>query len=321
MEGLQTTWGWILAVDLFCSGLGAGVFIIAALLALTTGERFKKTVRFGAWAGAIAIVVGVVFLLLDVGKPFRAIVLFNSFDNLGSWMARGAWLLFSAILIYGLFALLWTEPVLKWLESKVKFVYKTRTLWRVLLAILGILVSLGVAAYTGILLSTLPFRSLWNSWWVPAVFGASALLTGGALMLAFVSLREKGAKALQIVLAVWVLLLVAAEAFVLWKYLTAAQAGSADLVRSVETLLGGSLGTAFWVVVVGLGLAVPLLWVLFRLTGLRALQAAVIPIVGVVSCLIGGWTLRFLILSAGLPNALTSPAFSQALDGVKWLVK
>jgi formate-dependent nitrite reductase membrane component NrfD len=311
----------MLAVDLFCSGLGAGAFIVAAVLALTTGERFKKTVCFGAWAGAIAIAVGVVMLLLDVGQPFRAVVLFQSFTHLhSSWMARGAWLLFGGIVLNGLFALLWTDRVLKWLESRVKFVVEKRAVWRTILAVLGILVNAGIAVYTGVLLGVLPFRPLWNTWWLPAVFSASALLTGGALMFAFVSLREEGAKRLQVVLGIWVLLLIAAEGVLLWQYLNVVKGGTADAARSVETLLGGGLGTAFWAVVVGLGLAVPLLWVLFRLTGVRKLQAAVVPLVGVVSCLIGAWTLRFVVLAAGLPQSLTSPAFSQALDGVRFFV-
>jgi formate-dependent nitrite reductase membrane component NrfD len=85
---LQTTWGWLVAIDLFCGGLAAGAFVTIALLALLTGERFKSTIRFGAWASALLVALGALTLLLDVGKPFRAIVLFRSFVHLDSWMAR-----------------------------------------------------------------------------------------------------------------------------------------------------------------------------------------------------------------------------------------
>jgi hypothetical protein len=54
---------------------------------------------------------------------------------------------------------------------------------------------------------------------------------------------------------------------------------------------------------------------------LKKRAAFIVPLIGLTSCLIGGWTLRFLVLSAGLPQSLSSPAFSQALDGVRWFIK
>ena len=244
----------------------------------------------------------------------------QSFSNFSSWMAIGAWLLFGAILFNGLFALLWTDKVLDWVGARVKFVKEQRKVFRVILAVLGIFINLGVAVYTGVLLSVLPFRPLWNTWWLPALFTASALDTGVGLVTGFATLRERaeGAKKLRIWLEAFIITLILVEGAVLYLYLSNMLKSGGEVVNAVQLLTKGVLSTPFWVVVVGMGLAIPLLVCLTQLAGFLKKQAAfVVPLIGLLSCLIGGWTLRYLVLSAGLPSSLASPAFSQALDGVR----
>lgn len=321
MTEIQSTWGWLLAIDLFCSGLGAGAFIVVAILALTTGERFKATVRFGAWASAIVIVTGVLSLLLDVGQPLRAVVLFRSFVHIHSWMMRGAWLLFSAILVNGLFALLWTDRVLEWAGSHLKPVAAGRKALRALLAILGIAVNIGVASYTGILLSVLPFRPLWYTSLLPALFIASALLAGATLVAAYANLGERAEKApgLRLVLAALVMLLAIGEGVIIWLYLTEMRGGTVDAVRSLDFMAGGMLGILFWGLAVALGVAVPFLAFGSHLFRWRAAPVAAVAWVGLVAALAGAWTLRFVVLSAGLPAMIASPALQQALEGIKYI--
>lgn len=319
---IQNTWGWLVAVYLFLGGLGAGAFVTVAVISLVTGERFKSTVRFGAWASAIAIAVGTLCLLIDVGKPFRALVLFRSFVHFSSWMTIGAWLLFGAILFDGLFALFWTEPVLKWVEARWKFPVEQRKAFRIILAVLGIFINLGVAVYTGVLLGAPQFRPFWHTWWLPALFTASALDTGVGLVTGYATLRERSEKshALRNVLEGCIIALILIEASVLYLYLSNMLKASPDAVRSAELLTSGALRVPFWLVVVGLGLAVPLLVCATQLGGLLKKRAAVVvPLIGLVSCLIGGWTLRYLVLSAGLPQMLASPALEQILQGVKFI--
>lgn len=319
---IQNTWGWLVAVDLFLGGLGAGAMVAVAVIALTTGERFKSTIRFGAWASAVAIALGTLFLLIDVGKPLRALVLFRSFVNFGSWMTIGAWLLFGAILLNGLFALLWTEPVLNWVGARWKFPVEQRKVFRVILAVLGIFVNLGVALYTGLLLSTPQFRPFWHTWWLPALFVASALYTGVGLIAGYAALREHSVESRTVrnVLAGCIIALILIEAAVLYLYISNMLKASPDAARSAELLTSGALRVPFWLLVVGLGLAVPLIVFATQLGGLLKKRAAfVVPLIGLLSCLIGGWTLRYLVLSAGLPQMLASPALEQILQGVKFV--
>lgn len=321
MTEIQTTWGWLLAIDLFGSGLGAGTFFVVAIMALLSGERFKSTVRFGAWASAVVIVAGVLTLLLDVGQPLRAMVLFQSFVNPDSWMMRGAWLLFSAIVVNGLFALLWTDRALELAGRVWKGFVTKRSIFRGILAVLGLAVNAGVAAYTGILLSVLPFRPLWHTELLPVLFISSALFTGLILVAGYACLRERGegADRLRLVLGILVVVMAVVEGTVLALYLAEARGGTPDALRSLRLLTQGTLGVLFWVVAVTLGVVVPFLAFGSLLFRWRKEPAKVIPWVGVVAGLAGAWMLRFAVLSAGLPAQLASPAFQQILEGVKFI--
>jgi formate-dependent nitrite reductase membrane component NrfD len=324
MVELQTTWGWLVATYLFLGGLGAGCFCAAAVVSLVGGERFRATVRFGAWVSASAIALGTVVLLVDVGKPIRAIALFQSFVNMGSWMAIGAWLLFGAIVLNGLFALLWTERALALLGRVWKPLSEKRRLWRALLAGVGIPVNLGVAAYTGILLNVLPFRPFWHTWLLPVLFTVSALDTGIGVIAGHVTLRERGdgARRLRTVLEVCIIVLITVEARVLLEYVNRMMQSGPDALRSVQMITSGALVRPFWIVVVGMGLGIPLLVCASQLAGLLKKKAAIIvPVIGLVSCLIGGWTLRLVVLSAGLSATVSSPSLEQIQEGMRLFLR
>jgi formate-dependent nitrite reductase membrane component NrfD len=321
MAELQTTWGWLVAFYLFLGGLGAGTACTASIVSLATGSRFKSTVRFGAWASAIAIAVGALFLLIDVGKPFRAVVLFRSFVNFGSWMTIGAWLLIGAILLNGLHALFWTDRTLAWLGKLWKPLSDRRRIFQVVLAIICIPVNLGVAIYTGVLLGVLPYRPFWHTWLLPALFTTSALSLGSVSLAAYEHLRDGGKRVNGLVMAVGAfhLTLILVEAGIWVAYLRAMLNGSPDMANSARVLVSGGLAPVFWVVMVGLGLAIPFLVHTMQLSRLVKLPRAIF-VMSIATALIGGWTLRLLVLSAGLPITLSSPSLPQILDGVRFVL-
>lgn len=316
MAQVQTLWGWVVAVYLFLGGLGAGAFCTAALVGLLTRERFKSTVRFGAWASTIALAVGTLFLLIDVGKPFRAIVLFRSFVNFGSWMTIGAWLLFGAILLNGLYALFWTERILGWFAKLWQPLRDKRGLIRGVLAAVGLPVNLAVAIYTGVLLGVLPFRPFWHTWLLPTLFTASALSTGGVGVAAYEHVRDGGKRINGLVRAIGGshLTLIVVEVVIWAVYLGTMLNGTPDMARSAQMVMSGALAPLFWVVMVGLGLVLPFLVHTMQLSRLVELPQAVF-LLSIVTALIGGWTLRFVVLSAGLPTALASPSWTHILAG------
>jgi formate-dependent nitrite reductase membrane component NrfD len=323
MTQLQTTWGWLVAVYLFLGGLGAGAFCTVAVMSLASGERFRSTVRFGAWASAVAIGVGTLFLLFDAGKPFRALVLFRSFVNFRSWMTIGAWLLFGAILLNGLFALFWTDRVLGWFRKLWQPLADRRRIFQIVLAAIGIPLNLAVAIYTGILLGVLPFRPFWHTWLLPALFTASALCTGSVSVAGYAIARERaeGRQPLIDALGISHMVLIVVEAGIWAAYLRTTLRGGSDVARSAQALTSGGLGLVFWIVVVGLGLALPFLVHLTQLARLvrRTRPALVLHAVGIPSVLLGALVMRWAVLSAGLPQMLASPVIQQILDGVRFV--
>ena len=296
---LQTDWGWPIAVYLFLGGLAAGTLCVSAVIHLFTKDRFKKTIRFGAWAGTVLLIMGVFLLLFDTAAPMRAILLWQSFVNLNSWMAFGAWFLFAGIIIYGLYAIANTE----WITDKLGFLKSLRTA----LAIIIIPLSLGIAAYTGILLGVLYNHPLWNTWFLPALFTVSAIDTGVAMVTGYAVLGESKAKEginrIKRSLEVSAGILVVLEAVVLVVYLKSMISAGGVANASVETLTTGPLSQLFWIVFIGIGLVLPLLInsSLVVRHDLAERTRNILPLVGVLACLSGGLILRFLILLAGLP--------------------
>jgi len=296
--GQHISWGWEIAVYLFLGGLAAGTLCAVAILNLATGERFKNTVRFGAWAGVVALAVGVSFLLLEVGVPFRALVLYQSFVNFNSWMVLGAWLLTIGLFIYAVYALSCTD----WVTSRVRLLLKLRTI----LAIIIVPLSISIAAYTGMLLSVLWARPLWNTWFLPALFTVSAFDTGVALVTAYATLCEfkEGVARLKRILEASIVILVILEGTILGFFLgTMLSSDSEAAVLSAQVLTEGSQSQYFWFIVVGLGLAIPFLTSILLLIRSNLAQRTkyILPVVGVLSCLAGGFTLRLVVLMAGLP--------------------
>jgi len=303
---LQTQWGWLVGLYLFLGGLAAGTLIVSAVISLRTKDKYKNTVRFGAWAGTILLIIGVLCLVAEVAMPLRALLLWESFINFSSWMTIGAWLLVAGVALAAVYACACTEKI----AGKLKLLRGIRPG----LAIAVIIVSLGIAIYTGVLLGVLVNRPLWNTWLLPTLFTVSALDTGVAIVSGFAVLRGLKEKAVGLeggkeafakfkgTLEKSTIVLVILEVIVLAVFLiTRASAGEVGSA-SVQLLTTGVLAAYFWILLVVCGLLVPLVIsvILLRKPKL-AEKNLVMPLVGIVLCLVGGCTLRFLVLLAGLP--------------------
>ena len=322
MVELQTTWSWLPAIYLFLGGLSAGAFLTVSILHLVKPDRFKKTVTGGVWTAVAALAIGLLALVSEVEKPFQAMILFKSFVNGSSWMTIGAWLLLVTFVVFVLSALFTTDQLADWLGKVCKPFGRARAGINKVLAIVGIPCSLAVAAYTGVLLSAAPAIPLWNTWLLPALFTVSALDTGVAAVSVFAAVLEKDedAHGLRTALEWTVLCLVAIEAVVLAAFLTTMQGSGADEALASGLLVSGPLSMQFWALVVAVGLVGPFLAALVQVaTAQRKKDAALVPAVpvgGAACALVGGFTLRFLVLAAGLHAALVSPAALQAVQGV-----
>ena len=177
------------------------------------------------------------------------------------------------------------------------------------LGIVGCVLAFCVAAYTGILLMSAPGVPLWNTILLPCLFTVSALDTGIALVevIAFVNRKKESlGEATVLLLNRGVVALVAVELVVLAALLismTMAPAGeshtAAVAAQSAALIFKGELAPWFWILVVALGLAAPLVasFVTLRASGEKPHIAG---LAGAMGALIGGCALRFIIMLAGL---------------------
>lgn len=335
MNELQMIWGWEPALYLFLGGLGAGTFAAAAVLFLATKAQKTKTLSAAAWASIACLAGGLLLLILELEVPWRGLMLWQSFSHFTSWMTFGAWMAFAALAVFGLTAILSTERLSRLLAKKWKALPEKRDRILKALCIAGIVLGLGVAVYTGLLLMSAPGVPLWNTWLLPCLFTVSALDTGVAAVVVVLAITKEGSHDVSRKLEAAVVVLVLVEIVALICFVLTMLAGNpATAALSLEgaeptaamqaegyalmeganasmmTLLTGSLAPAFWAVFVGLGLAAPLAAAVWGLRP-RAKRAHAAALAGAACALVGGCALRFLVLMAGahvdfVGNALAS---------------
>lgn len=317
---LQSVWGWQPALYLFLGGMGAGAFIMAAILYLKDRERNARIVCASMWAAAISLIVGLLLLLMELVTPLRGLMMWQSFSHFTSWMTYGAWGAFGAIAVFGVSAVLATPKIGVWLTGKCSWYIQHEQGVRKVLAVAGIVLGAFVAFYTGMLLMTAGSVPFWNTLLLPALFTVSAFDTGVALVeLVAVALAKKeaiepGAKRFM---EKCVVVLVVLEAVVLAAFLgsmllaDASTPVGAAAAASAGMFVSGQLAVWFWGLVAVLGLALPFAMALKGLlakekpagSGAKADDAAAVDvptIAGAAGALVGGCALRFLVLAAGV---------------------
>ena len=294
---------WEPAIYLFLGGLAGGTFFATALVRFLSNNAFPKVTAIGAWVSTVALVVGLLFLVSDVAKPFQAMQMWESFVNPGSWMAVGAWLLLAAVVFMGLCAVFSTPWLVRAVESFCKPLARhSEAISKASMAV-GALLGLGVAMYTGILLWNAHSIPLWNTPLIAVLFTISALDAGAGVVLAALMLEKSGYAAVFVRrTSVALLVLIVLEACVLATLLLTHLAGSQGQALSASLLLNGELNIQFWVLVVMVGLAVPFIFTALVLARLvRTPELCRLLHFGAVACsLIGGFALRYVILAGGM---------------------
>jgi protein NrfD len=160
----------------------------------------------------------------------------------------------------------------------------------------GLLLGTGVGFYTGILLSTIPARPLWNTAVLAPLFLVSGMASAGAFLCLFLPHEE------HVQLAPFSVLLCGVELILLLAYGIYLNTGTLAVQRSGALLLQGTYGWIFWLMVVVFGLLVPATLEQLELMHRRIplVQGRVPPVLK----LVGGLSLRFVIVYAGMLSFL-----------------
>jgi len=279
----QTDWAWKVAIYLGLSSAGAGAYVawqgLRALDATWGGSG-----RPGAGLGIGLVVVGALFILLDLGRWSRFYL--AAFRPGTSWESRG----FLIVSTFGLLGLLqaggWTL-VPGGLD--------------ILLSIPVTLLALAILPYASLLLRSLRPFTFWSHPLQAALSPVSGLLAGCGILafdpLQWISAAQERTLVAGITaLAVIEALLLAA---LLWEVRRSGPAGLA----SVQTLVSGETSLEFWLGAVGLGVVLPLAIGAGALMG--AVDSDLVRLVGA-AALVGAIFLRHVLLAAAhRPTELT----------------
>ncbi len=285
-------WGWEIPVNLFLGGLVAGMMVIAGYFLLSGRGRRTNCVCFLLPGLSVVLLsLGMLALFLDLEHKPYFWRLYTTFMPT-SPMSWGAWIL---VLVYpGLLlnmllrlpeALRRAVPVLAAWSDRLGAVPGVARI------VGGVNVGLGVllGVYTGVLLSAMGARPLWNS----ALLGPLFLTSGLSSAAAFVHMVAPEPEE-RVLLAKADNTFLGLELVLIGLFLVGLASSARAHIEAVALFFGGPFTALFWVGVVGLGIVVPLLIQTLAVRH-RIVHTPVAPVLVIA----GGLLLRFVIVYAG----------------------
>jgi formate-dependent nitrite reductase membrane component NrfD len=292
IDPFMSMWEWQIPLYLFLGGIVAGMMIISGYFIFS--HRYKETdcACFSTpLISLILISLGMFFLFLDLSHKLYVWRLYTTF-KISSPMSWGAWIL---LLVYPalILNLLIKPPTI--LQERIKNLANISlkiTSHPFLVKVIGIanmLIGLMLGAYTGILLSVMGSRPLWNSSLLWFLFLVSGLSTAAAFVHLFAKNKYESellAKADNGLLTL--------ELFVIFMFLIGLLSSAKPHKDAAELLLTGPFAPSFWVLVVLMGILIPLFIQLLAVNH-KIKHTPVAPIF----VIIGGIILRFIIVEAG----------------------
>jgi len=285
-------WGWEIPVYLFLGGLVAGIMIISGYF---TFRGHHKHSYFSCFylphISLFLLTAGMFALFLDLEHKLHVWRLYMVFE-VTSPMSWGSWIL---VLVYPTLLLNTLVRIPEAFRNRIAVFDRVsasinkRPFLIKNIGALNMIVGAILGAYTGVLLSALAARPLWNSAMLWVLFLVSGLSTAAALVHMITSdrlERELLAKADNGFLIFELLL------FAMF-FLGMLNSGRAHQ-EAAALLLSGPLAPVFWVFVIALGIVIPLVIQLLAVNH-KIRHTPVAPIMVV----LGGLVLRFVIVFGG----------------------
>jgi len=171
----QETFGTLIAIYFYLTGLSAGSFVLSTLAYVFGMERFKPIGKIGVILAALFLVMAPLALLVHVGQPFKAWHLFVHL-NVTSPITWGSFLLTLYpinCVIYG------------W------FMFRGNKKMTRIFGTIGVPLAVFVHGYTGFILALGKARALWNTALMPFLFLISAMVSGIALMILISVVKDR----------------------------------------------------------------------------------------------------------------------------------
>jgi formate-dependent nitrite reductase membrane component NrfD len=308
-----STWQWEVALYLFLGGLVAGLMIMGPVFKLLRPGRFNRALVVADVAGLPLLGAGMLLLWIDLANRWNAWRFFLTLQ-VTSPMSWGSWILLLSMVALALRLLSHLpmpdggERVTK-RQGKASIVRRLRAalmaVWRWLAGLgqrlarskyaldgVTLALGLGLGFYTGVLLSSIAARPLWNSSVLAPLFLVSGLASAGAFLCLFIPKDEHES------LAPFSVLVCAVELLLIVAYAITLATGGEASQRAGGLIFGGEFTLLFWGAVVLIGLLLPVSLEAFELAERRlpALLSKLPPVLK----LAGSIGLRMVIVYAGL---------------------
>ncbi|MHC4457148.1 MAG: NrfD/PsrC family molybdoenzyme membrane anchor subunit [Planctomycetota bacterium] len=271
---VHLAYDWMIVTYFFLGGLSVGAYLFS-VAANYWKQEFKPLAKRGAVLSLIALAIGLLILLYDLGQPTRAWRLFVAF-NPRSMLSWGVWFLN----IFGLLNLIYAGLLFQAKENAAKkFAY------------LGLPFALLTATYTAMLLAQAPDRILWHTALMPVLFLNGAVISGIALVMLFSATSDDTELLSRLgKFVAWLVILevgmVLAEIIILLN-------GGTESATVAKSLLSGRLGFLFLGIEIVLGAIIPVVILLRgKTTAFARIAASLLILVGI-------FAMRYVIVVGG----------------------
>jgi tetrathionate reductase subunit C len=169
------TFGTLIAIYFYLTGLSAGSFIISTLSYGFGFVRFKPLGKIGIVIATLLLVAAPMFLLVHCGQKLRVwhLFIYMRFTSPITWGSLLLTLYPINCIIYGY------------------FMFRGHKRLTRIFGLIGIPLALMVHGYTGFILAFGKARPLWNSSIMPLLFLVSAMVSGIAMMILVSAIRDR----------------------------------------------------------------------------------------------------------------------------------
>lgn len=282
----------LLAIYFYLTGMSAGSFIMSTMAYGFGIKKFKPLGKVGVVMATLLLMIAPMNLLADMTQPFRFWHLFL-YLNPTSPITWGSFLLS----IYPLNCLIYA-----W------FMFHGNQKLTKIFGLVGIPLAISVHGYTGFILAMGKARVLWNTALMPFLFLVSAMVSGIALMILVVIIKDRFlsdhkqvdmslVRAMASMLAGMIvldLILVGSDVLVLLT-------SDSEAREAANMVLSGSFSPFFLGVELFLGSLIPLFLIVFPKTGRR------VPALAIASFLVmmGIFAMRYVMVVGGQAIPLT----------------
>ena len=276
------------------SALGMGTYLVGLLAGIgeITTWAFWATVL--GWALIVLFKLPLHFLYLGRKRNFwRAIPPFtNAWKT--SWFARG--MFFSIVFTASGFMQIVLWYLLHWVDLSASAADIVTVLAWIVGIIAGVFILL-TGVYCGFAMSYCKSLPFWNTGLLPIVFVIMGVADGLALTMG-VNLVTGGDQAAISTLEFWTRILLVVNALLIAGYLIRAYQKHSAAELAAQDLIKGSTAWVFWILLVILGIATPL--VISIATAFMDGNTEPLLIVAIVCHTIGAFALKYSVLKVGI---------------------